>query len=208
MWTNDDMKEETMPITWKYMQHAIEMGEELEQSRFAQVADLARYELLHRFGGIYLDSLFEIGDEFCKYIETKSEKHELIVANEDPCKLKCEGGGKKYMSNGFFACVPGCMILKRLLSKDSLNSIDFESVYINRTTGPYYFRSGMKSGDKIHVIDTKKIYPFMVNDSEYRPGEINQCITQGDKLLHDCLHKKYPKSLTVYQSGFGGSWSW
>jgi len=210
VWTNDDMKEETMPITWKYMQHAIKKGEELEQSRFAQVADLARYELLHRFGGVYMDSLFEIGDEFCNYIKEHSNSgYELIVANEDPCKLKCKGsGGKKYMSNGFFACVPGSIILKRLLSKDSLDSIDFESVYINRTTGPYYFRSGMKTGDKIHVIDTEKIYPFMVNDSEYRPGELNQCITEGDKLIHDCLHKKYPKSLAVYQSGFGGSWSW
>jgi hypothetical protein len=66
----------------------------------------------------------------------------------------------------------------------------------------------MKTGDKIHVIDTEKIYPFMVNDSEYRKGSPNQCITEGDKLLHDCLHKKYPKSLTVYHSGFGGSWSW
>ena len=81
-------------------------------------------------------------------------------------------------------------------------------MYINRTTGPYYFRSGMKTGDKIHVVDTEKIYPFMVNDSEYRPGEPNQCVTEGDKLVHDCLHKKYPGSLAVYQSGFGGSWSW
>lgn len=48
----------------------------------------------------------------------------------------------------------------------------------------------------------------MVNDSEYRPGEINQCISEDDKLIHDCLKKKYPKSLAVYQSGFGGSWSW
>lgn len=111
------------------------------------------------------------------------------------------------MSNGFFACVPGCMILKRLLSKDSLNSINFRSVYINRTTGPYYFRSGMKPGDKIHVIATEKIYPFMVNDSEYRPGEPNLCI-EDHKVIHDCLSKKYPGSLTVYQSGFGGSWSW
>jgi hypothetical protein len=209
VWTNDDLKEETLPLTWRYIQRATETGEELGQSRFAQVADLARYELLHRFGGVYLDSLFELGDEFCKYIKDRSDQFELIVANEDPCKLKCVGsGGKKYMSNGFFACVPGCVILKRLLQKSSLDSIDFESVYINRTTGPYYFRKGMIARDKIHVIDTPKIYPFMVNDSEYRPGAPNQCITEGDKLLHDCLHKKYPKSLTIYHSGFGGSWSW
>lgn len=208
LWTNDDMTRETLPITWEYIQTAIETGEELEQSRFAQVADLARYELLHRFGGIYLDSLFEISPQFLSYIDSRGSQYELITANEDPCGLKCKGSGKKpYMSNGFFACVPGCIILKRLLSQEYLDSIDLKSVYINRTTGPYYFRSGMKPRDDIHVIDTEKIYPFMVNDSEYRKGEPNQCIEDG-KLLHDCLSKKYPKSLTVYQSGFGGSWSW
>lgn len=208
LWTNADMKIETLPITWYYIQKAIETGKELEQSRFAQVADLARYELLHRFGGIYLDSLFEISPQFLSYIDSRAESFELITANEDPCKLNCKGsGGKPYMSNGFFACVPGCVILKRLLSKDYLDTIDFQSVYVNRTTGPYYFRSGMKPRDGIHVIDTEKIYPFMLNDSEYRSGEPNQCIEDG-KLLRDCLVKKYPKSLTVYQSGFGGSWSW
>ena len=48
----------------------------------------------------------------------------------------------------------------------------------------------------------------MVNDSEYRKGAPNQCVTADNKILHDCLKKKYPTSLAVYQSGFGGSWSW
>ena len=207
VWTNDDMNEETLPITLQYIKKSIEVGKELEQSRFAQVADLARYELLHRFGGIYMDSLFEISDEFCKYIIAHN-KHEIIVANEDPCGLKCKGGNGHYISNGFFACVPGCIVLKRLLHPATLSEIDFYNVRINQETGPYLFRKGIKPRDNAHVIDTEKIYPFMVNDSEYRPAQPNQCITKDDKLLHDCLNKKYPKSLAVYHSGFGGSWSW
>jgi LmbE family N-acetylglucosaminyl deacetylase len=207
LWTNDDLKEEMLPIVWDSIQSALEAGEELEQSRYAQVADLARYEILHRFGGVYLDSLFEIGDEFCKYIKSK-DTYELITANEDPCGLKCKGSAGHYISNGFFACVPGCISLKRLLHPSTLSGIDFYNVRINQETGPYFFRKGIKPRDNVHIIDTEKIYPFMVNDSEYRPGEINQCITEDDKLLHDCLKKKYPKSLAVYQSGFGGSWSW
>jgi len=206
-WVTDDLTPESFPLTWEFIQLAIEKGEEYEQSRFAQVADLARLELLHRFGGVYMDSLFEIGKPFLDYIHSK-RSHEIIVANEDPCKLKCVGvDGRKYMSNGFFACVPGCLNLKRLLNYDVLDGIDFDSVYINRTTGPYFFRTGLKPRDDVHVIDTTKIYPFMVNDSAYREGQINQCI-DDDKVLHDCLTKKYPKSLAVYQSGFGGSWSW
>ena len=208
LWTNEDLKEEMLPITWDSIQTSIEVGEELEQVRFAQVADLARYEILHRFGGVYLDSLFEISDEFCNYIESKKD-HEIIVANEDPCGLKCAGhGGKHYISNGFFACVPGCMPLKRLLHPSTLREIDFYNVHINQETGPYFFRKGIKPRDKVHVIDTKKIYPFMVNDSEYRKKAPNLCITSDMKILHDCLKRKYPTSLAVYQSGFGGSWSW
>jgi hypothetical protein len=207
LWTNDDMKEEMLPITWNYIQTSMKVGEEIGQSRFAQVADLARYELLHRFGGVYMDSLFEISDEFCKYIESH-KTFELIGANEDPCGLKCKGGSGHYISNGFFACVPGCMILKRLLHPVTLDKIDFYNVRINQETGPYFFRKGIKPRDNVHIINTEKIYPFMVNDSEYRPAQPNQCITGDDKLLHDCLKKKYPKSLAVYQSGFGGSWSW
>lgn len=207
LWTNDDMNQETLPITLEYIKTSIEVGKELGQSRFAQVADLARYELLHRFGGIYMDSLFEIGDEFCNYI-VEHNKFEIIVANEDPCGLKCKGGSGHYISNGFFACVPGCIVLKRLLHPATLSEIDFYNVRINQETGPYLFRKGIKPRDNVHVIDTDKIYPFMVNDSEYRPAQPNQCITKDDKLLHDCLKQKYPKSLAVYHSGFGGSWSW
>jgi LmbE family N-acetylglucosaminyl deacetylase len=207
LWTNDDMKEEILPITWKYIKTSMEIGEELGQSRFAQVADLARYEFLHRFGGIYMDSLFEVSDEFFQYIQQR-KNFELITANEDPCGLKCKGGSGHYVSNGFFACVPGCIVLKRLLHPITLKEIDFYNVRINIETGPYFFRKGIKPRDNVHMIETEKIYPFMVNDSEYRPAQPNQCITGDDKLLHDCLKKKYPKSLAVYQSGFGGSWSW
>jgi hypothetical protein len=207
-WTNDNLKKEMFPLTWDSIQTSIEVGEELEQVRFAQVADLARYEILHRFGGVYLDSLFEISDEFCAYIDSV-KNYEVVVANEDPCGLDCKGSrGKGYMSNGFFACVPGCMPLKRLLHPATIAEIDFYNVRINQETGPYFFRKGIKPRDSVHVIDTEKIYPFMVNDSEYRKGAPNQCVTADNKILHDCLKKKYPTSLAVYQSGFGGSWSW
>jgi mannosyltransferase OCH1-like enzyme len=209
VWTNDDLTAETFPMTWEFIQISIRTGEELEQSRFAQVADLARLEILHRFGGVYLDSLFEIGPEFLAYIKKAGKTHDLLVANEDPCKLKCVGANnKKYMSNGFFACIPGCPTLKRLLNYDALERIDYTNVHINQTTGPYYFRSMMESKDKIHVIDTEKIYPFMINSSKYRAAQPNGCIIADDKVLHDCLHKKYSSSLAVYHSGFGGSWSW
>jgi len=192
VWTNEDITEENFPITWKYIQKAF------DKSRYAQMADLARYEILNRFGGIYLDSLFEISDDFCSYIKIY-ENYSLIVANEDPCELKCKNNkDMKYLSNGFFACVSGCPSLQRILHRDQLKSINFKSKYINIETGPYFFRKGLKQTDHIHVIDTSLIYPFMVHDSKYRKGIKNPC----DHI--NCLEKF--KSLAVYQSGHGGSW--
>ena len=120
-----------------------------------------------------MDSLFEISTKFLEFI-TRNNKKNLIVANEDPCELNCKGvDGKKYMSNGFFACVPGCDIIKRLLNYDVLESVDYDSVYINRTTGPYFFRSVMESRDDIHVIPTEKIYPFICLPFLFCPRAIN-----------------------------------
>jgi LmbE family N-acetylglucosaminyl deacetylase len=206
LWTNADLSQKNFPLVWEEMQRSIEAGKKVNQSRFAQVADLARYEIIHRFGGVYLDSLFEIGDAFCAEI-VANNKSKLIVANEDPCGLECVSKNGKYLSNGFFASVPGSICLKRLLHPDTLKYINYDSVYVNRETGPYYFRRGIQSQDVVHVIETEKIYPFMVNDSQYRPKAPNQCIGEGRKLIDNCLETKYPNSLAVYQSGFGGSWS-
>ena len=208
LWTNPEMTAVNLPLTWNSIQESLEMGKAYKQSRYAQVADLARYEILHRFGGVYLDSLFDISDRFCEYIDANSSNVDIIVANEDPCGLQCKGGDSYYMSNGFFACIPGCVVLKRLLHPETLKYVDFDSKYINKETGPYFFRLGMKDGDAIHVIDGEKIYPFMTGVSDYREGIENPCVDADGHLTRDCLDRMFPNSLAVYQSGFGGSWSW
>lgn len=208
LWSNDDLTEKNFPLTWEFMQRSLEIGESIEQNRFAQIADLARYEILHRFGGIYCDSLFELSDKFFKYI-VKHSSHDIILCNEDPCELSCKGAGnKEYMSNGFFACKAGSRILKRLLDYDMLETVDYESIYLNQETGPYYFRKGIHSRDDVHVIPTEKIYPFMVTESEYREAQLNKCVDKKTGgLIENCLDKMYPDSLAIYNSFFGGSWS-
>lgn len=209
LWTNADFNAETLPLTFEYSQKALAKGEELKKSRWAQVADLSRYEILHRFGGVYLDSLFEISDAFCNYIKERATQFDLIVANEDPCGLECVGKSQqKYVSNGVFACVPGCVSLKRIIHPKTLDMINFDSKFVNRTTGPYLFRAGIQEEkDNVHVVDSLLIYPSWVNDTEYRTGEPNQCL-EDISLLGKCLQTKYPGALAVYYSGLGGTWTW
>jgi hypothetical protein len=98
LWGNAEFNADTFPLTFEYAQTSLAKGQEKKTSRWAQVADLSRYELLHRFGGVYLDSLFEISDAFCNYIKERVTQFDLIVSSEDPCGLDCEGINKfKYI---------------------------------------------------------------------------------------------------------------
>jgi mannosyltransferase OCH1-like enzyme len=217
--TSKDFTQHNFPFVWNACQKALKEGEKQGTNRWAQVVDLVRYEAIYRTGGVYLDSNFQINSRSFFEVLGKSSKN-FVTANEDPCGLNCQGNrGKKYISNGFFASNPRNEILKKLISQKMLDQIDFTSPYVNRETGPYYFRKGIEGLEKsIKVLPTEKIYPFMVNDSEYRSGQPNKCLSKTDGkdkvkvndntyLMKDC-NKMYPNSLLIYQSGLGGSWSW
>ena len=183
LWIESDRTQENFPITYKYQQKCIEISKKMGQNRLAQVADLARIELIYSYGGIYIDSIFEISDEFLCAISDLSQKnkYEFIGANEDPCDLDCKGfEGNKYLTNSFFAGPKGSYIFKRLLEPERLDEIDYESQYVNRTTGPYYIRSVITDedikNDVIYLFKTDAIYPFNVNETPYQPVRPNKCL--------------------------------
>jgi hypothetical protein len=178
------------PSTIAYQTTALEYG---GNSRWAQVADLARLEIIYLHGGIYLDSLFEISDAFLQemsflsspssssssLLKNKKTGYHFIGANEDPCNLNCMGAQKmKYLTNSFFAAIKGSIILERLIDDDMLNKIDLETEFINRTTGPYYLRKGIIDPikEKVFLFKTEQIYPFNVNPSYYRKIHPNTCL--------------------------------
>jgi hypothetical protein len=225
LWIETDRILDNFPITFAYQQDSITHGKNAGQNRFAQVADLARLEIINRYGGIYLDSLFIINDNFFSEIEKLNicDNKTFICCNEDPCGLNCVGGGNlKYLSNSFFAATKKNKILNRLLDTDILDLIDLENTNINRTTGPYYLRSGIKDEDldTIGEIKTERIYPFPMSGSPYREDEPNICLSNvnkddgsqlqvsGDKYLDiNCFDKLSPDTLAVYLVGLGGTWS-
>lgn len=183
LWIESDRTEDNFPITYKYQEKCIEIGKESGQNRLAQVADLARIELIYSYGGIYIDSIFEISDEFLCSISDLSQKnkYEFIGANEDPCDLDCKGfEGNKYLSNSFLAGPKGSYIFKRLLESERLDEIDYQSQYVNRTTGPYYIRSAINDEDiknnVIYLFKSSSIYPFNVNETPYQPMRPNKCL--------------------------------
>jgi hypothetical protein len=226
LWQNTDRTRENFVSTIAYQDGALEHGKAQGQSRWAQVADLARIEILYNNGGVYLDSLFETGDDFFKAITRLSlEGKAFIGCNEDPCELECGANGKKYLSNSFIATMKGSPVMERLLNDTTLGNIDLDDQAINQTTGPYYLRTGIVDpvADKVFLFKTEEIYPFPMSGSVLRPPEPNPFLlrapsedsietTPGMWLQKGALQllqaqNRPVKPLALYHVGLGGTWS-
>lgn len=223
LWTMDDFKKENLSITWDHINEVLEIGVDQDHNRWAQVADLARYDILFKYGGIYLDSLFQVKNKFFNEMNKLIDKYEFIVCNEEPVGLK-----EKWISNGFFACAQKNDALYSILKRDMLNKIDLKSPIITKSTGPWYFRKALNNIEKqkLFIIDSELIYPFLTHKGTFkRKTEINKCLTKFDNKLKNKIievNKKnnmylyksqyceefYPDSWVIYQSGLGGTWSY
>lgn len=174
LWKNTDRTPDNFEQTLAYQETAIKTGKEADppQSRWAQVADLARLEIVYNASGIYVDSIIEISPALLLGVVKSVNSGETFVGcNEDECepKLDCKNGkGEMYLSNSFFAATRANPIFKRLLSR--LDEINFDNTELNHTTGPYFLRSGILPEDKVFLFDSKQIYMYNKQDTPYKPS--------------------------------------
>ena len=134
LWTNKDITPENF-TNYKYI---------MATDSYAQKADIMRYEILYKEGGIYIDIDFEL----YKNIEPLLT-NDLVIAHEDMFT-------SIHMSNSFIACTKHNPNLKR--SVDNIKKINF-SLPINFATGPVYFRSNIILNKNVTILDTNVLYP-------------------------------------------------
>lgn len=168
LWKEVDRTEENFEITFAYQETAREKG----PTRWAQVADLARLEILYNTGGIYVDSIVELSPALFLAVEKAmpdAKEHYFVGCNEDPCdpfgtgESACKGtGGKPYLTNSFFATTRANPVFKRLLDFDVLDAIDMDNNMINETTGPYFLRTMITdpAADHVTLLDSSQIFQF------------------------------------------------
>jgi len=204
LWSNNHRDQENFPLTLEYQNEAILKGEQKRQSRWAQVADLARLEILYHHGGIYIDSIIQISGAFLKRITQISKEKDgkanlFIGANEDPCMLDCENREhKKYLSNSFIATNKNNNILRDLLKPGKLKAIDFDSPHINHTTGPYFLRGGIEDSDhnNIVLLESQQVYPYCQQETPYQEARPDPYLIEKDeetdtiKLIKEQNNKK------------------
>jgi len=121
-------------------------------------ADLARYLILQKFGGLYVDLDFECLRPHHKLLQ----KHSLMMGMEPDshAKLKkAEAAGLKYIAcNAWMASVPGHPLWDHLLSH--LRSCASAADVLDRT-GPFALTRALLtySGDPIALLGPRVIYP-------------------------------------------------
>ena len=232
VWKNKDLTKKNFPKTINYIRKAKKLHgkqmvdsygekmlnfklEPLLYSKWAQITDLMRLEIINSHGGYYFDTTFEILKPLYSLLNKKGIT--FVGCNEIPRFKKVE-----ILSNSFFGATKNNPILKRLLLKKKLDKIDFYDYQVDFQTGPGYLRSGIYLNDNYHIFPSTYFYPFV---EEYSPGQDplfrkaskNKCHSQKKtKRINKRLKnkkgflefpcKKYPKSYALKHWQLGKSW--
>ena len=250
VWSNKELNKKHFPITMPYIRKAQRLqgkkikvgsdvthdermysmlntkGENYTYSKWAQITDLMRLEIVFREGGYYFDTTFEILKPMHDLFNMPKVK--FVGCNEVP-RFK----DFHILSNSFFGAVKGSPILKRLLNKRTLDQIDFYATSVDFETGPGFLRSAVKSTDPIKIFPSKYFYPFVEEytpgqDPPYRKSSKNKCHTLKQKSKNKKTNrkknsvkvmrlknkkgyleipcKKYPKSYALKHWQLGKSW--
>tara|TARA_B110000285_G_scaffold167283_1_gene186970 strand:- start:19 stop:906 length:888 start_codon:yes stop_codon:yes gene_type:complete len=232
VWGNKDLNRKNFPKTYSYIQQAQKLQgkdmydsdgnrmlndkmEPYTYSKWAQITDLMRLEIVYNHGGYYFDTTFEILKPMFKLFNKKQYK--FIGCNEVP-RFK----DHNILSNSFFGATKGNPILSRLISKSYLDTIDFYDMSVDFQTGPGYLRSAIKLSDSFHIFPTIYFYPFVEEygpgiDPPYRKSSKNKCHShkktkaktkhlKNKKGYLDFPCKKYPKSYALKHWQLGKSW--
>jgi hypothetical protein len=233
IWGNKELNKKHFPLTYEYIKKAKKyqgkpMREEKElgghimrdknnkpylHSKWAQITDLMRLEIVYREGGFYFDTTFEILKPMYNLL---NKKYKFVGCNEVQRFKRMS-----FLSNSFFGAIPKSPILKRLLSKSYLNSIDFSSPYVDFQTGPHYLRSGINLSDNYLIYPSKYFYPFVEEYSEgvdppYRKSGKNKCHSKKRTINKKRIKgkgfikfpcDKYPKSYALKHWQLGKTWS-
>ena len=231
VWGNKDLTRKNFPKTIDFIRKAKNLHgkqmiddygekmlnfklEPLLYSKWAQITDLMRLEIVCNQGGYYFDTTFEILKPLYRLL---NRKEKFVGCNEYPRFKNAD-----ILSNSFFGATKNNPILKRLLTKKKLDKINFYDMAVDFQTGPGYLRSGVKLTDSHYIFPSSYFYPFV---EEYSPGQNppyrkaskNKC--HGKKKTKKKIRrlknkkgfiefpcKRYPKSFALKHWQLGKSW--
>lgn len=142
MWTDEDL----IPDNFTNLEQIH------KADKYAQKADIMRYEILYRHGGIYLDTDFQILQNITPLLT-----HDLVVCNEDY-------NHDYYLTNAFIASSKGNLNLKRCVDAIPYCHLNGEhGEGVNVETGPIYFKKHVTYDNSVRLLPTHVMYPVHFN---------------------------------------------
>eukprot|EP00043_Microstomoeca_roanoka_P014219 m.140243 g.140243 ORF g.140243 m.140243 type:complete len:780 (-) comp15959_c3_seq2:432-2771(-) len=143
-WTEDDLRAEKLTL-----QSAIDTAKS-----YAQKSDIARVEIVARYGGIYVDSDLECLENIDPLIKGAS----AVGCHEDGVEQVALS-----LSTGFFGATPNHPVAQRLVTaygRALLNTKD-----VNMKTGPAFFRAVIGEDlDMIRMLPSRWFYPIRYSE--------------------------------------------
>jgi len=177
LWTEEEISELGLYNQTKFESHPMLSGK----------ADIARYEILFKFGGFFIDadsiSIKPLDD---------------LLDNNFVTVYESEKNRKKLVANGYFGCKP-----KNRVMFDMINEI--RKLDVNRmmhrhaweTTGPLPFTTVLKK-HSVKILDSETFIPVHFEDKNYERLPISS-------LTEDKIQKIKQKHPGSYSYQFWGS---
>ena len=127
-----------------------------ESVSYQQKSDIARYEIVYRFGGVYIDcDMIWLGNDLEKFLPLKSGM--FIGVNESPSPSLNKTIRSPFIANGFFIAPKHHSILKRCIGKiPERVKMDTKHTFIK--TGPSLLNECVK--EPIIVLPDTWIFPM------------------------------------------------
>ena len=233
LWGDDDITKKNFPITYDTIQDIrTYQGEKIKEytnqktmlktkgdpytySKYAQVSDLMRYEIVNTHGGYYFDANMFLLKDISKLF---NRKEKFVGCNELGTNMK----KSPILSNSFFGAVTKSPVLKRILNKKFLESIDLRTLDVDFETGPGALRGVLDiSKDSYHIFEANTFYPYILpwtadgDDHPLRKSSKPMCTGKRTKKrtlkMKDNLWLEFPcknkgsYGIKIWESG--GSWS-
>src|SRR5690606_29316863 len=119
----------------------------VETKNFAQKADIMRYEILYKYGGVYVDTDFQC----FRSIDVLLQDLQCFVCNGD-------WDAEDAMSIGIFGAVPNHPVFKTAC--DDVKYSKLNTQWINQETGPFFFYRCLKKNPGSYTeIASRLFYP-------------------------------------------------
>jgi FkbM family methyltransferase len=149
-------------------------------ANFAEKADIARYEIVHREGGVYVDCDVEP----LRNIEPLLVGAQFVVGEETP----------SVYAIGWFAGVPGHPVLRYVIDELPESFSARTGAPTNQRTGPEFFtrcvrRVIARDGLDVRVLPREALYPY-----SYTQGDLSHVSFPGAYAVHHWAKSWLPSS--------------